>query len=545
MTRTPLPENQDAAELRRCLRDLIGLLGLPALWSSNDPAAVLRLLGETLVEMLSLEACHVTSMLSGRERPLSALFVNGALTDLQDNRDWAAFAQSAAVAAHKSGIHVESTPLGTLNVVRFPMGWDGVSGQIVAGSSRPDFPDASELILLRSAASLAANGLRTASLNIEKERALRAKDEFLAMLGHELRNPLAPIVTALGLLRLKAGENLPSEHIIIERQVASLKSLVDDLLDVTRIASGKIELKKELVQVHSVVQLALEAARPLISERRHHVDCDTPAGDLAVHGDPARLTQVLTNLIINAAKYTQPEGRIAVSARRDRGDVVLEIMDNGVGIEPELLPHVFDIFEQGKVTPDRSRGGLGIGLAVVKSLVALHGGSVEARSEGLGRGSVFAVRIPLAEPAPPAPAPSSPSAGALHEHPALAAERILVVDDNQDAADLLGMFLRACGHEVHVAYSPMGALAHSENAPPTIAIVDIGLPEMTGYELASKLRACADNAAPRIIAVTGYGQAHDRALSQQAGIEAHFVKPVPLDALLKHLHRGTEPSTLP
>jgi signal transduction histidine kinase len=534
MTVPSLPGFDDSAELRICLRDLVGLLGLPTLWSSREPQATVRLLAETLAEILSLEACCVTTTFLAQEKPLSFLHANGKTVDTAQAADWLPFA--ATTTGHPElRITREATPCGQLRVARFALGYYGHTGLITVGSSRSDFPRPTELILLRSAASLAASGLRTARLAHEREQALRAKDEFLALLGHELRNPLAPIVSALDLMKLKAAGVLTPEQAVIERQVAHLIGLVDDLLDVTRITNGKIELKHELTEAGSIIAIALETAQPLIKQRRHHLSCDVPSSGLLIKGDIRRLAQVASNLLINAAKYTEPGGRITITASSDAGKVSVHVKDNGPGINATLLPHVFDLFQQGAVTIDRSHGGLGIGLSVVKSLVTMHGGSVSAASAGPGLGSVFTVTLPLAQDEGNAGTEIEPSPGIQIER----VERILVVDDNRDAADVMADLLRAVGHEVYVRYSPLEALSLCEKIQPTVVILDIGLPVISGYELAGLIRSRCAGASPRIIALTGYGQPQDRARSYAAGIELHLTKPVSMDALVSHLHAPT------
>lgn len=524
----PLPEVDSSAELRTCLRDLMGLLGLPALWSSKEPKATARLLAETLIETLSLDACCVTSTFVGQSGSQSFLYANGKAIDIADDAGWTPFVESPVKVQHQLDLAENETPLGLLRVARFSLGFYGYKGQIVVASSRKDFPKPTELILLRSAASLAASGLRSASLTYERENALRVKDEFLAMLGHELRNPLAPIVTALELMKLKAGGELTLEQKIIERQVDHLNGLVDDLLDVTRITSGKIELKEETIEIHAVVLTALEAAQPLIKERNHQILCDIPTSGLLVRGDPRRLAQVVSNLLINAAKYTEPDGTIAVSARHDANRVTLQIRDTGLGIAADLLPNVFNIFEQGKVSIDRSKGGLGIGLAVVKSLVNMHGGSVKAESPGIGLGSTFTVSLPVVNVLASLPESRTIPIDITEFNQ----ERILIVEDNRDLADTMSLLLRTHGHVVDVQYTPFDALELCKNTTPTIVILDIGLPDISGHELATRIRSRFYENPPRIFAMTGYGEPADRQRSLDVGIEAHFTKPVPIDLLI-------------
>ncbi|MCU1282433.1 MAG: histidine kinase, partial [bacterium] len=366
----------------------------------------------------------------------------------------------------------------------------------------------------------------------EAERAARAKDEFLAMLGHELRNPLAPIVTALQLLKLRQPAQL-REHEVIERQVQHVVRLVDDLLDVSRITRGKIELKREPLELAQVVAKAIAIASPLFEERRHRLDVAVAPSGLVADADATRLAQVVANLLTNAAKYTAPGGHVRVAAARDGGELVLRVADDGIGISPELLPRVFDLFVQGDRPVDRGEGGLGLGLALVRSLVQLHGGSVTVASEGTQRGSEFVVRLPALDGVA-APASSPPP---LARTPRVVTpRRVLVVDDNEDAAEMLAEMLRAEGHVARVAYDGPAALQLvADGFVPELAILDIGLPVMDGYELATRLKASLPSALPTLVALTGYGQEHDRARSARAGFALHLVKPVVPERLLAYV----------
>jgi signal transduction histidine kinase len=365
----------------------------------------------------------------------------------------------------------------------------------------------------------------------EREAASRAKDEFLAMLGHELRNPLAPIVTALQLMKLKGDVRCEREQEIIERQVDHLVRLVDDLLDVSRITRGKVDLKRETVDLSSVVAKAVEIARPLLEQRQHHFSVSVPRASMRIDADATRMSQVIANLLTNAAKYTESGGTITVRAWRDGHEVVLSVRDSGIGIDVEMLPKVFDLFVQGPRASDRALGGLGIGLTLVKSLVQLHGGSVSAVSDGAGRGSEFVVRLPAAAKQEGADEPSTATDARIRR--AQKPRRILVIDDNVDAAVLLAEVLRAAGHEVTVAHDGPQALHALVGFSPEVAIVDIGLPVMDGYELAERLREALSGKQPRLIAATGYGQEHDRVLSARAGFDAHLVKPINPERLLR------------
>ena len=365
----------------------------------------------------------------------------------------------------------------------------------------------------------------------ELEQANRAKDEFLAMLGHELRNPLAPIVTALHLMKEQADGNVNREQEIIERQVNHLVRLVDDLLDVSRIARGKVTLRKELVEIGSIVGNAVEMAGDLLEEHRHQLSIELPLEGARIEGDPVRLAQVVANLLTNAARYTEPGGKISLRAAREGDQILVAVKDTGIGIDPELLPHVFDLFVQGRRSADRKEGGLGLGLALVKSFVTMHGGAVAARSDGIGRGSEFELRLPTSSKEMPVAPPMSDAAPAVSKR----AKRILIVDDNIDSAEMMMTMLRSVGYEVSVAHDGPDALATAEQFSPDIALLDIGLPVMDGYELGERLHATAHAAHCRLIALTGYGQDHDRAHSKASGFEAHLVKPVDMRNLLQLL----------
>ncbi len=363
----------------------------------------------------------------------------------------------------------------------------------------------------------------------------RIKDEFLAVLGHELRNPLAPIVTALKLMKLGAGHAADTGHQqdVIERQVDHLVRLVDDLLDVSRLARGKVELRKQTTPLADILNRAIELTAPLIEQKQHRLLVDVPT--VGWHGDPARLAQVVANLLNNAARYTPHGGHITVSTRVRGADLHIQVTDDGNGIPASLMPHIFDLFVQGSRKLDRAKGGLGIGLALAHNLVRMHGGAIQAYSGGEGRGSTFTIHLPdsvvvEAEPVAVA-APAAPAAQAASASQPGASVRVLVVDDNQDAADSLAELLGALGYEASVAYDPAQAIAAASVAMPQVAILDIGLPGMDGFELAGRLRALPHGAAVTLIALSGYGRADDKARSSAAGFNAHLVKPVNLGDL--------------
>jgi PAS domain S-box-containing protein len=365
----------------------------------------------------------------------------------------------------------------------------------------------------------------------QAESANRAKDEFLAMLGHELRNPLAPISTALELMARRSPEAAVQERKVIGRQVNHLSRLIDDLLDISRITRGKVQLERGAVDLKAVVANAIELTRPVYEKRRQPVRLEVPRGRAVVEGDFVRLSQVLANLLVNAAKFTPPEGGVWLRVREQDASYEIEVEDSGCGIAPELLPQVFDLFVQGRQTIDRQSGGLGLGLAIVRSLVELHGGSVRADSEGDGKGARFTVRLPASREQPaPAPAPSA-------REQAPGSGRILVVDDNIDAAQTLAELLQVFGYEARTAPDAQGALALLDSFQPQLALLDIGLPQVDGYQLAGLIRQRPQRQDVKLVALTGYGQESDRDRAMAARFDEHLVKPVAVERLQQVLQR--------
>ncbi len=373
------------------------------------------------------------------------------------------------------------------------------------------------------------------SARTEAVAANRAKDEFLAMLGHELRNPLAPIVTALTLLQSRKLSEAQLELGIIARQVQHLTRLVDDLLDVSRITRGKIELRKEPVEVSTLVARALETVGLLFEQRQVQLEVAVPDRDLVVEADAPRMAQVLSNLLANAAKYTQQGGRVSISAEHHQNEIVVRVTDDGIGIHSSMLQRIFAPFVQEQQGLDRSGGGLGLGLAIVKNLVEIHGGSVSAHSDGAARGSVFCVRLPATLAMPSTAAHVSRQADLVR---GLRARHILIVDDNEDAAQLLALALEAAGHITTTAADGADALLRLQAFPADVAVLDIGLPLMDGYELAGRLKTL--NPELRLIALTGYGQASDRERAHQAGFHRHLVKPVNVEQVLEALQAAED-----
>ncbi len=364
----------------------------------------------------------------------------------------------------------------------------------------------------------------------EAEAASRARDEFLAMLGHELRNPLAPIVTALDLMRLREGQDLSRERGILQRQVRHMTRLVDDLLDVSRIARGKIELRLEPVDLAQICGRAVETTRSLFEQKEQTIDVAVD-DDLWIDGDPSRLEQIFNNLLTNANKYTPARGHISMRGQRRGGDVLIEVQDNGVGIDPDLLPHVFDLFIQGRQSIERAVGGLGLGLTIVRRMVDAHGGEVSARSDGHDRGTTMTVTLPLRDAILPGSSPDGP----LDALSGTSVGRVLVVDDNEDAATLLAQALRAFGFETRVGHVGTQAIEIARDWCPDSMVLDVGLPGMDGYELARRLRRSDNGHVPLLVAVTGYGQSSDREQAFAAGFSHHLTKPVDLEQLRRIL----------
>jgi signal transduction histidine kinase/ActR/RegA family two-component response regulator len=374
------------------------------------------------------------------------------------------------------------------------------------------------------------------------EEAIRTKDEFLAMLGHELRNPLAPIMTALQIMRLKGITSREQE--ILERQVTQLMRLVDDLLDVARIARGKVELRRECLELATVTSRAIEMASPLLEQKRQELVVDIPTEGLSVDADPDRLAQIFSNLLTNAAKYSDANTRVTFSARRGKNDtVIVRVKDEGHGIEPHMLDAIFEQFVQQPQALERSQGGLGLGLAIVKNLVTLHGGTVRARSEGQGKGSELVVELPLSQARVRTSEPAVRRQAAHEKRLTNTPNRVLVVDDNEDAAEMLSDALTVFGYLVRTAADGPAALVVADEFRPEIALLDIGLPVMDGYELGRRLRK--SHLGMQLVALTGYGQASDKALSTAAGFDAHLVKPVDLDELRRLLCTLPRPQAAP
>lgn len=395
--------------------------------------------------------------------------------------------------------------------------------------------------LLTMQRELARKNAELARLNERLTEADQRKDEFLAMLAHELRNPLAPLRSAAHLLQQPGMEGPLVERTgaIMGRQVQQLGRLVDDLLDLSRIAQGKMHLRQEWVDLGEAVERAADACRPLIESQGHELTVSLPEAPVRLYADPTRLEQVLTNLLNNAARYTPNGGRIWLTASHADGEAVVSVRDSGIGIPPEMLSRIFGLFSQAERAQERAGGGLGIGLSLVKSLMEMHGGSVEAQSDGPDQGSEFTVRWPISVPTAPADATAEEGRAAIDQP-----RHVLVVDDNADAAGSLAMLLRLWGHEATIAHDGPTALEAVESRVPDIALLDIGLPGMDGYTLARRLRTHLPARRTVLVAVTGWGQDEDRAQTREAGFDHHLVKPVELSTLqqLLALTESDEPN---
>ncbi len=367
------------------------------------------------------------------------------------------------------------------------------------------------------------------------QTANRRKDEFLATLAHELRNPLAPIRSAVYVLQKSNGDDPASKNrmsslvSMVERQVDHLVRLVDDLLEVSRITTGKVVLKRQPVRLAEVISQAVEISEPLIRSGQHALSVSLSDKPLVVDGDPVRLAQVFANLLNNAAKYTPQAGSIEISLAHDREQATVSVRDNGIGITQEMLPRVFDLFTQSNRSRDRDQGGLGVGLALVRSLVEMHGGQVEAYSDGASQGSEFVIRLPLVA----APGDAAEVKPAVLTAPAL--HRVMVVDDDKDVANSFAALLQSLGADVHVTHSGLAALSSVANFKPHVAFVDIGMPELDGYEVARRLRSTSHGRDLVLVALSGWGRDEDRQRAFEAGFNYHTVKPISLDALEKVL----------
>jgi len=497
--------------LQRCIRDLAALNALPSVCIGRAPDEALEIVLDALPTALGCELIHLR--LAGPTPREKGTFQGTPLNAAQLDQ------LRAATAADADGIDaqlfLDGRKLWCLEV-EIPIGPQ--RGRLFVGRGAP-LDAETDRVLVRTAANVVGTILETANvLDVA-----RRKDDFLAMLGHELRNPLAPITTAVELLA--RHPNAVRERTVIERHTRHLARLVDDLLDISRVTRGHIELRKEQVSLGAVLEQAVEIASPLVARNRHRLQVSTVEG-VILQGDPVRLAQVFGNLLTNAAKFTPPGGTIEVQVERLRNRVQVTVRDDGRGIERDQLQRIFEPFVQADRERDAVRGGLGLGLAIVKDLVHRHGGTVTASSEGPGKGAAFTVELPIMaqlEPAKESAPPPAPRARS--------GVRVLVVDDNVDVAELLAEALRDEGFETAVAHDGQGALVRWRAFLPHAGVLDVGLPDFDGYELAKILRAEYGPGAT-LIAATGYGRPSDRRRAADAGFDGHLVKPVRIQDLV-------------
>ena len=514
--RAPESADEGARRLQRCIRDLSALSALPTLCVGRSLDEALQIVLDALPTVLGCELLWLTlpgASPNERARLNGHELVDESLVELK--RRFEPIPEPSRPVTMADGTKLWCWQ------VELPIG--RANGRLVVGASNPLDAD-TDRVLIRSAANLVGAALEAANVLEAAQR----KDEFLAMLGHELRNPLAPIMTAVELLA--RHPSAAREQKVIERQARHLARLVDDLLDISRVTRGHIELKSEPVALGTVLERAVELATPLIMRYRHSLVVAS-AERIAVKGDLVRLAQVFGNLLTNAAKFTPPEGRIEVAVEQLSGRVRVTVRDNGRGIASAQLARIFEPFVQAHGASDAARGGLGLGLAIVKNLVDRHGGSIAVDSQGDGQGASFAVELATIEAVPrtseqPAPRKQGERAGV----------RVLIVDDNLDIAQLLSEALELEGYQTTTAHDASAALETWRRFQPQAGILDVGLPDLDGYELARKLRS-EHGPAPVLIAATGYGQPGDRSRAADAGFDVHLTKPVSVRDLVRVLDR--------
>ncbi len=514
--------------LQVCLRDLVSILALPSFCRGRSQREALTIVVDSARTLLRADLAY--ARLKPPQEGVETFWFADSAFPVEKMRALVA----PSLEAKSSSVTTIPSPSGgaSLRLAFVPIGFFAESGALVLGSTRADFPLPLELLLAQAIGSVTGSLLDSAHLLDISRESDRRKDEFMALLGHELRNPLAPILTALELMKLR-NVGAEKERAIIERQSHHMVRLIDDLLDVSRITRGRVELDKKDIAVSEVAARAVEMAAPLIEKNKHVLRVEVDP-ELHVNGDVIRLAQVFSNLLANSARYTPPGGRIELIARR-AGDVVeIRVRDNGRGLEPEMLEKIFVPFFQTDRKKDALSGGLGLGLALVKNLVELHGGTVCASSEGRGLGAVLLVTLPRAlesATAVPAPDPSPQQAKSI------GLRRVLVVDDSHDAANLLADALRILGQDVRVAHDGAGALSALSNGfNPEFAILDLGMPGMDGYELATRMRAAAPKTV--LVALSGYTEDGAREKSLAAGFAHHLAKPVELGVVTQILSGG-------
>lgn len=524
---TPLDE---ARSLRRCIRELAALSVLSAAWSRTEPQGIAESLADVLLRSLTqAELIYVHVLGPSRDLAVEILRTHQGRETADRTREIGKTLEPL-LQCGSAPPPTFPNPVGegTVRLAIIPMGYDGDCGFVVAGSRQPDFPSQTERLLLGVGVNQATVVLQHKRSEAILRESDRRKDEFLAILAHELRNPLAPLRNALQLMRLAGddAQTVAKTRGMMERQMEQMVRLIDDLLDISRITRGKIVLRKERVELAAVIRDAVETSRPVIESAGHELTVIYPPELISLDADSTRLAQVFANLLNNAAKYTPRGGQIRLTADRQGNEVVVRVRDTGIGIPVDMLPRIFEMFTQVDRSLERSQGGLGIGLSLVRGLVELHGGSVEAFSSGPGQGSEFRVRL-SAHPS----TRNAPSAAEDGSQAALSRHRILVVDDNRDSADSLALLLTLQGNEVRTAYDGIEAVEAAAVFEPDIVLSDIGMPRLNGYEAAQKMREQCRGRRMVLIAMTGWGQEEDKRHANEAGYDFHLVKPVDLAAL--------------
>lgn len=513
----------EVGRLRRLLSDLTALSALPLLWLDQDPPQVLDSLLDTLIRTLQLDVAYVRiersampTLEAAAPKALGPPNAVGEALGLAADGRWPAPGTAGST---------DTVPVRLANVrIEAP----GLVGSVVAGAARPEFPTDHDQFLLRTATNQAAMVLRQAELMAQLRGADQQKNEFIARLGHELRNPLGPILNSAELLDHPTGDPATARRAIelIRRQAGHMSRMIDDMLDLARIARGSIGLHLERVDLASLLMSAVEDRRPVIEQLDIRLATALPSAPVWVDVDPVRMSQIIANLLVNAGKFTGRGGSVTVALQTDdeRGDAMVRIVDTGVGIEPERIETLFEPFAQTRPNAPRGQPGLGLGLPLARSLAQLHGGELTASSDGPGQGAAFTLRLPIATEGPPlVDAPSSPETRR---------RRLLLVEDNEDVAESLQLLVESLGHEVRVARTGIEALAMARSDPPEVVLCDIGLPEpLNGLALARELRRDATTATISLVALTGYGSQGDRLRSREAGFDLHLTKPVAIGTL--------------
>jgi signal transduction histidine kinase/CheY-like chemotaxis protein len=508
-------ESLTVVELRRCIRDLFALAMLPALWRRTDVRHMSESLADAIFRTLDAELVYVH--VPDSDGAHGSVRVAG---DLGHDAD--AIRELLAPLIRQEPRASRLDVLGTeMNVLHQPIDLpEGDQGAVIVGATRSGFPTDLDCALLRVATNQASVAVQNARYVAELAAASRRKDQFLAVLGHELRNPLAAIQAAHS--HSLANPNHARSQEIITGQLATLTRLVDDLLDVSRVSTGKLTLQKQRLELRDVIDRARAASEHAATQKGHRLSMNISAVPLWVDGDAVRMEQVLVNLLGNAIRYTPPGGHISITASRTSdAHALIRVEDDGCGIPPELLPRIFEPFVQAEMSLHRTDGGLGLGLALVKGVVELHGGSVGITQGDSGTGCAVLVRLPLVDPAEERVS-RSPAAVAARPSAIL---RVLLVDDNADMTEMLAAWLAACGHQTAFSNDGLEALDVARRFSPDVAFVDIGLPGIDGYEVARRLRTQLERRVV-LIAMSGYGQDEDRARSREAGFDDHLVKPV-------------------